>query len=89
MRKTSGNIFLGHLGHYVKSVQIRSFFWSVFSRIQSDFTKIYGDLRSESLCSVRIWEKTDQKKLLIWTLFTQGDRVSFSYFPKIALDDGR
>ena len=36
--------------HCVKSVQIRSFFWSVFWRIQ---------------------ENTDQKKLRIWTHFTQ------------------
>ena len=26
--------------HYVKSVQIRSFFWSVFSCIQSEYRKI-------------------------------------------------
>ena len=32
--------------HYVKSVQIWSFFWSVFSRPHL----------------VRMWEKTDQKK---------------------------
>ena len=37
-----------------------SFFWSVFSCIWTD----YGDLRS-------IQENTDQKKLHIWTLFTQ------------------
>ena len=41
--------------HCVKSVQIRSFFWSVFSCIRT----------------VRIKENTDQKKLRIWTLFTQ------------------
>ena len=28
-------------------------------------------LRSKSPYSVRIWENTDQKKLRIWTLFTQ------------------
>ena len=37
----------------VKSVQIRSYFWSVFS--------------SESPYSVRIQQNTDQKKLGIWT----------------------
>ena len=42
--------------HCVKSVQIRSFFWSVFSCIRN---------------SVQIQENTDQKKLRIWTLFTQ------------------
>ena len=43
--------------HYVKSFQIRSSFWSVFSRIRTE----YGEMR----------ENTDQKKLGIWTLFTQ------------------
>ena len=45
---------------YVKSVQIRSFFWSVFSRIQTE----YGEI-------LRMRENMDQKKLSIWTLFTQ------------------
>ena len=44
--------------HYVKSVQIRSFFRSVFSRIWTE----YGDLRSISPHSLRIRENTDQKK---------------------------
>ena len=44
--------------HRVKSVQIRSFSWSVFSRI---FPTLY---------SVRMRENTDQKKLHIWTIFT-------------------
>ena len=48
-------------------VQIRSFFWSVFSCTQTE----YGDLRSKSPYSVRIQENMDQKKLRIWTLFTQ------------------
>ena len=53
--------------HCLKSVQIRSFFWSVFSRIWTE----YEDLRSNSQYSVRIRDNTDQKKLRIWTLFTQ------------------
>ena len=36
------------LWHCVKSVQIRSFFWSVFSGIRTE----YGDLRSKSAFSV-------------------------------------
>ena len=44
--------------HCVKCVQIRSNFWSVFSRIQTEY-------------SVRMRENTDQKLLRIWTLFTQ------------------
>ena len=53
--------------HCMKSVQIRSFSWSIFSCIWTE----YGDLRSSSPYSVRIREDTDQKKLRIWTLFTQ------------------
>ena len=48
----------------MKSVQIQSFFWSVFSYIQT---------QSRSLHSVPIQENTDQKKLRIWILFTQCD----------------
>ena len=42
--------------HCVESVQVRSFFWSVSSRIWIE----YGD-------SVRMRENTEQKKLHIWT----------------------
>ena len=49
----------------VKSFQLRSFFWSIFSCIRT----VYGDLRSKSSYSVRIHENTDQKKLRNWTLF--------------------
>ena len=51
----------------MKSVHIRSFFSSVFSFIPTK----YGDLQSKSPYSVRRQENTDQKKLLIRTLFTQ------------------
>ena len=44
----------------MKGVQIRSFFLSVFSCIRNE----YRDL-------LRIQDDTDQKKLHIWTLFTQ------------------
>ena len=46
--------------HCAKSVQIRSFFWSVFSRIRTGYPY-----------SVQMRKNTDQKNLLIWTLFTQ------------------
>ena len=58
--------------HCVKSVQIRSFFWSAFSCFWTE----YGYLLRKCPYSVRIRENTDQRKLRIWTLFTQG------YFPK-------
>ena len=48
--------------HCVKSVQIRSFFWSVFSPIRTE----YRGLRSKYSYSVRMRENTDQKKLRIW-----------------------
>ena len=47
--------------HCVKSVQVRSFFWSVFCCIRTE----YGDLRSKSSYSVRIQEHRDQKKFRI------------------------
>ena len=53
--------------HCVKSVQIRTFFWSVFSRISIE----YEGLRSNYPYSVRIQENTDQKNLCIWTLLPQ------------------
>ena len=42
--------------HCVESVQVRSFFWSLSSRIWTE----YRD-------SVRMRENTEQKKLSIWT----------------------
>ena len=51
--------------HCVKSVQIRIFFWSVFSRIRTE----YGEILRISPYSVRMWKNTDQKKIRIWTLF--------------------
>ena len=53
--------------HHVKSVQIPSIFWSVLSRIWTE----YGDLIRKSQYLVRIQGNTDQKKLRIFTLFTQ------------------
>ena len=52
--------------HCVKSVQIRRFFWSVFSLIRTE----YGEILRISPYSVRMRENTDQKKLRIWTYFT-------------------
>ena len=50
----------------MKSVQIRSFFWSVFSGIWTE----YGETRCISPYSVWMRENTDQKNLHIWTLFS-------------------
>ena len=65
--------------NYVKSVQIRVFFWSVFSCISTE----YGEIRSISRYSVRIRENTDQEKLRIWTLLTQ---CRFQGISKIGAD---
>ena len=43
--------------HCVKSVQIRSYFWSVFSCIRTE----YGERLRISPYSVRIQENSDQK----------------------------
>ena len=48
-------------------VQIRSFFWSVFSHIRAE----YGQILCISPYSVQMRENADQKKLRIWTVFTQ------------------
>ena len=53
--------------HCVKRVQIRSFFWSVFSRIRTE----YGEILRISPYSVWMRGNTDQKKLRILTHFTQ------------------
>ena len=50
--------------HCVKSVQMRSFFWSVFSRIRTE----YRDLLCKSPYSVRMRENKNQEKLQRQTL---------------------
>ena len=61
----SHNMFSGH--HCVKSVQIQSFSWCVFSHIWTE----YGDLLWKSPHLVKIRENTDQKKLHIRTFFAK------------------
>ena len=53
--------------HCVKSVQTRSLFRSVFSRIWTE----YREILRISPHSVQMRENTDQKKPRIWALFTQ------------------
>ena len=62
----------------VKSVQIRSYFWSLFSRIWNE----YGEIRSISPYSLRMLGNMDQKQLRIWTLFTL---CVFGYFLKFGI----
>ena len=61
--------------HCVKSVQIQSFFWSVFSSFWTE----YGDLWRKSPYSVRKRENTDQKKLHIWTIFKKRSNLVNGY----------
>ena len=61
-----------HIPRTVWSVQIRSFFWSVFSRIRTE----YEDLRSKSPYSVRIRENTDQKNSA-FGYFSHSDRSHY------------
>ena len=56
-------------------VQIRCFFWSVFSGIWTE----HGDLIHKSPYSVQIQENTDQKKLRIWSLVTELDYKSTDF----------
>ena len=60
--------------HCMKSVQIRSFSWSIFSCIWTE----YGDLRSSSPCSVRIRENTDQKNS-VFGHFSRSVRLQKKY----------
>ena len=64
----TANLLLCLNSHCMKSVQILSFFWSVFFCIRTE----YGEIRSISPYSARMWENTEQKKLRIWTLFKQS-----------------
>ena len=52
----------------MKCVQIRSFFWSVFSRIRTE----YGEIRSISPNSVQVRENTDQKKNSVFGHFSHS-----------------
>ena len=61
--------------HYVKSIQMKSFFCSLFSHIWTE----YENLRSKPRYSVQMWENTDQKKLRTWTVFTQWENISISH----------
>ena len=55
--------------HCVKSIQIWSFFWSIFSRIRTE----YGEIRSISPYSVRIREIRTSKNS-VFGHFSRSDR---------------
>ena len=56
-RLKDGEKLLFNKDHSAKSVQIRSYFWSFFPCIRTE----YGNFRSKSSYSVQIQENTDQK----------------------------
>ena len=64
-----------------KSVQIQSFFWSVFSRIRTE----YGEIFRISPYSVRMRKNTDQEKPRIWRHFTQCFPDNFVKFSETAI----
>ena len=63
LKRLISKYWRGLFRHCEKSVQIWSFFWSVFSPIRTEC--------GLASYSVSMRENTDKKKLLIWTLFTQ------------------
>ena len=69
--------------HYVESVQIRSYFWSKFSCIRTE----YGDLLTELflvrifLYSIQIQGNSGQKWLRIWTHFMQWLHMWMKFTP--------
>ena len=72
--------------HYVKSIQIQSFFWSVLSHIWTEYGEIRSILEFSGKFPGSIWEysvrtreNTDQKKLRIWTLFHAGDLMKRNF----------
>ena len=58
---------LACITYCVKSIQIWSFFWSVFSRIRTE----YRDMTDKSPYPVRTQKNVDQKKLQIQIVFAQ------------------
>ena len=66
--------WLHRLIHYVKSVQIRSFFWSVFSCIRTE----YG-LNTDSPCSVECGKIRTRKNSVFWH-FSRSDIFLMSWY---------
>ena len=70
----------------LKSVQILSFFWSVFARTRAE----YGDLRRLTLLlrkspySARVGENIDQKKLRIWRLIFGNAAIRKKIFMRMS-----
>ena len=59
--------------HCVKDVQMQSFFWSVFSRIRTE----YGVNRSKSPYSGQMWEVMDQKNSVFGHFSRSASLISF------------
>ena len=58
---------------YSISLRIQSACGKMRIRITPNTDPFYAVLLRKSPCSVQKWENTDQKKLRIWTFFTQRD----------------
>lgn len=63
------------------NVQIRSYFWSVFSCIRSK----YGDLQRKSLYSVQYYRKIRNRNKSVFRHFSHrvALRISFRYLPTV------
>ena len=64
--------------HCVKSVQIRSFFWSVFSRIRTE----YGEILR--IWTLRIWTPYSVYTDILWTLRIWTKNSVFGHFSRSA-----
>ena len=62
--------------HCVRSVQIRSLFWSVFSRIRTE----YGEIRSIFPCSVQMLENADKNNSKYGHFLRSVHSITTNYF---------
>ena len=67
--------------HCVKCVQIRSFFWSLFSRIRTE----YVEIRSMSPYSVRMRENSNQKSSVSGHFSRSGEPLEYFASQKVSL----
>ena len=67
--------------HCVKCVQIRSFFWSVFSRVRTE----YVEIRSMSSYSVRMRENSNQKSSIFGHFSRNGEPLEYLASQKVSL----
>ena len=67
--------------HCVKCVQIRSFFWSVFSRVRTE----YVEIRNMSSYSVRMRENSNQKSSVFGHFSHREEPLEYLASQKVSL----